>query len=146
MERDGEGKGSVAVRKGNFLHCSASGLLSDNQFMNMDPSVSFEVAEWKQLVRSSLKNKQSFNPWDNCKILDLGRNYQNYKEKSATSCLRSSFADYTLHVVQPCHTMVKKGDIVGQYTEILSVKLIKTSCSISLYWKDLQLGYSFHFG
>lgn len=146
MERDGEGKGSIAVREGNFLHCSASDLQSDNQFMNVDPSVSFEVSEWKQLVRSSLKNKQSFNPWDNCKILDLGRNYQAYKQKLATSCLHSSFADYMLHVVQPCHAMVKKGDIVGQYRGILSVKLIKTSCSISPHWKDLQLGYPFHFG
>lgn len=45
MERDGEGKGSIAVREGNFLHCSASDLQSDNQFMNVDPSVSFEVSE-----------------------------------------------------------------------------------------------------
>lgn len=45
MERDGEGKGSVALRERNFLHCSASGLQSDTHFMKMNPSVSFEVSE-----------------------------------------------------------------------------------------------------
>lgn len=81
----------------------------------------------------------------NCKILDLGRNCQDYKQKLTTNCLHSSFADYMLYVVQPYHAMVEKGDIVEQYTGVLSIKLIKTSCSISPHWKYLQLGCPFHF-
>ena len=104
--------------------------------------MSFEVSEENWLVRSSVGGKKPrFNPWDNCKVLDLGRNYQDYKHKLATNCLCSSFADYVLHVVQPCHAVVKEGDTVGQYTGTLHVKLMKRYCCSTPHWKDLQLGY-----
>lgn len=128
------------MREWNFLYCSASALQGDNQFRNNDPFMSFEVSEENWLVRSSLK-KIRFNPWDNCKVLDLGRNYQDYKHKLATNCLHSSFADYMLHVIQLHHAMVKKGDAMGQYTGTLHVKLMKRSFCSTPHWKDLQLGY-----
>lgn len=100
--------------------------------------MNFEVSEENWLVRSSQKTIR-FNPWDNCKVLDLGRNYQDYKRNSATNCLHSSFADYKLRVVTPCHVMVKKGDTVGQYTGTLHVKFMKQSFYSTPHWKDLPL-------